>query len=234
MEADSIQSFSQKQFIRYFRRSLSNKSVAIVGNSPRLLEQENGPLIDSHDVVVRFNDANISGLSSHAGLKTTFRFVQFNIRPPHQAFFDSLEEDSVIIAKPSNADALRAVKVQSVICLDFAINKLGLPLADNILGTDYSARTEKVTRTGFVVLCIICRYVRDIRRISIFGMERHERKKGPLHFYSNNYDAEGDGPRPPTFERMLKNYDKHHVEIATELAALNAIIERHPDLISWY
>lgn len=234
METETIQSLGHKQFIRYFKRALANKSVAIVGNSPRLLEQENGPLIDSHDVVVRFNDADISGLSSHAGLKTTFRFVQFNIRPPHKPFFNSLEEDSVIFSKRSNVEALRAVNVRDVIYLDFVINKLGLPLADYLLGTDYSARTEKATRTGFVVLCIICRHVRAIRGISIFGMERHERKKGPLHFYNNNHDAEGDGPRPPTFERMLKNYDKHHVEIATELAALNAIIERHPDLISWY
>ena len=36
---------------------LQNKSIAIVGSSPDLKNSSQGPFIDSHDIVIRFNDA---------------------------------------------------------------------------------------------------------------------------------------------------------------------------------
>jgi len=50
---------------------LEGKSVAVVGNAPNELKKGRGKEIDSHDVVVRFNDYQIEGFENDYGTKTT-------------------------------------------------------------------------------------------------------------------------------------------------------------------
>lgn len=49
--------------------NLENK-IAIVSNSPENLNNENGKLIDSYDIVVRFNFSTIKGFEKNIGTKT--------------------------------------------------------------------------------------------------------------------------------------------------------------------
>ena len=51
-----------------------NKSVAIVGSSGILLNKEYGNLIDTHDIIVRFNVARVKGFEKHVGKRTDIRF----------------------------------------------------------------------------------------------------------------------------------------------------------------
>jgi Glycosyltransferase family 29 (sialyltransferase) len=46
------------------------RSVAIVGNAATILEFDNGELIDSHDMVVRFNRAQTAGIEDKIGRRT--------------------------------------------------------------------------------------------------------------------------------------------------------------------
>eukprot|EP00854_Cymbomonas_tetramitiformis_P001105 gene1105-1658_t len=48
---------------------------AVVGSSSSLLGSGYGTVIDSHDVVVRLNDAPTIGVEEHVGYKTTFRIL---------------------------------------------------------------------------------------------------------------------------------------------------------------
>lgn len=54
-------------------------SCAVVGNSGILLKREHGELIDSHDMVIRLNNARISGYHRNVGSKTGLSFVNSNI-----------------------------------------------------------------------------------------------------------------------------------------------------------
>lgn len=56
-----------------------NKSVAVVGSSGHLLERNYGSLIDSHDVVMRFNYAVTEGYEDYVGTKTTHRVVNTHV-----------------------------------------------------------------------------------------------------------------------------------------------------------
>ncbi|XP_052171123.1 beta-1,6-galactosyltransferase GALT29A-like isoform X2 [Diospyros lotus] len=54
-------------------------SCAVVGNSGILLNHEHGELIDSHEAVIRLNNARTSRFERHVGSKTTISFINSNI-----------------------------------------------------------------------------------------------------------------------------------------------------------
>ncbi|PKI53674.1 hypothetical protein CRG98_025915 [Punica granatum] len=54
-------------------------SCAVVGNSGILLKSNYGKLIDSHEAVIRLNNARVSSFEGNVGSKTTISFVNSNI-----------------------------------------------------------------------------------------------------------------------------------------------------------
>ncbi|WCJ41808.1 Sialyltransferase-like protein 2 [Euphorbia peplus] len=54
-------------------------SCAVVGNSGILLQKEYGDLIDSHEIVIRLNNARIVNFQKHVGSKTNISFINSNI-----------------------------------------------------------------------------------------------------------------------------------------------------------
>lgn len=55
------------------------ESCAVVGNSGILLNSNYGDLIDSHEMVIRLNNARIERFEQHVGSKTSLSFVNSNI-----------------------------------------------------------------------------------------------------------------------------------------------------------
>ena len=53
----------------------TGKNVAVVGSSGHLLERDYASDIDSHDVVIRFNQARVEGYEESVGSKTDYRIV---------------------------------------------------------------------------------------------------------------------------------------------------------------
>ncbi|KAG9458952.1 hypothetical protein H6P81_003460 [Aristolochia fimbriata] len=52
---------------------------AVVGNSGILLKNDHGQIIDSHEIVIRLNNARTRGYERHVGFKTNISFVNSNI-----------------------------------------------------------------------------------------------------------------------------------------------------------
>ncbi|KAG6414762.1 hypothetical protein SASPL_122136 [Salvia splendens] len=62
------------------RRSIEKyRSCAVVGNSGILLKSDHGNLIDSHEIVIRLNNARIRGFERNVGFKTNISFANSNI-----------------------------------------------------------------------------------------------------------------------------------------------------------
>eukprot|EP00899_Mesostigma_viride_P023903 jgi/Mesvir1/4698/Mv21593-RA.1 len=54
-------------------KGLDLSSCAVVGNSDSVLQHKDGPIIDAHAMVIRFNEAPTVGYEQHVGSKTTIR-----------------------------------------------------------------------------------------------------------------------------------------------------------------
>ncbi|CAL5426324.1 unnamed protein product [Camellia sinensis] len=61
------------------RHNRTYSSCAVVGNSGILLKNEYGELIDSHELVIRLNNARTGGFERNVGSKTSISFVNSNI-----------------------------------------------------------------------------------------------------------------------------------------------------------
>lgn len=60
-----------------FKQSIEDKSAscAVVGSSSTILDDELGIEIDSHDIIIRCNQAITAGFERHVGSKTTYRMM---------------------------------------------------------------------------------------------------------------------------------------------------------------
>ncbi len=73
------------------REFFADKTVAIVGNAETATRFENGALIDSHDIVVRFNTYQTDGYEKFVGGKTDVIAIGLN---PSNASFVAIGEDA--------------------------------------------------------------------------------------------------------------------------------------------
>ena len=74
----------------------ANKSICLVANSSELLEYEYGELIDSHDIIIRFNGYKI--VEKHTGNRTDIHCVFRDFQITHQYYIDY----KVVISKNVN------------------------------------------------------------------------------------------------------------------------------------
>ena len=53
--------------LNHFKIDVKDKKIAVVGNSGKLLKQDNAKIIDSHDIVIRCNLAITDGFEDRVG-----------------------------------------------------------------------------------------------------------------------------------------------------------------------
>ena len=90
--------------------NFTGKSVAVVGSSGHLLERDYASSIDSHDIVIRFNQARVEGYEEFVGNRTDYRIVnvhtflgttgksRFPANNPN--FIPSLPAQHIIVNRP--------------------------------------------------------------------------------------------------------------------------------------
>ena len=61
--------------LNHFKIDVKDKKIVVVGNSGKLLKQDNAKIIDSHDIVIRCNLAITDGFEDRVGEKTDIRLI---------------------------------------------------------------------------------------------------------------------------------------------------------------
>ncbi|GHE20562.1 hypothetical protein GCM10017767_10830 [Halomonas urumqiensis] len=204
-------------FCEWLSSELYNKNVAVVGSSPNLLGKKYGELIDSHDIVIRFNNASVSGYENSVGCKTHLRFVGFRAGASHYKFFNSLAGNEKIISIAKNEEFFSSYK--NGIILEYSFHRASYGLIDFLLNEKISERAEyqKPPRTGFALVTHLCFILPFLNSLNIFGMERGFRDEGPEHFYN-------DGVK---LENIMKRREKNHCDIESELFLFNELLKNY-------
>jgi len=158
--------------------NFTNQSVAVVGSSGHLLERDYASLIDSHDVVIRFNHARVKGYEGFVGNKTTHRVVNQHVfkgttpvdRFPKadKNFIPNLQNQNILLIRPffdSSIYKKRSPNNPVVILSDENWNEYR-----KILGN------SKDPSVGFIGVMVA---VSSSTNVSVFGFD--QTNKGILH-----------------------------------------------------
>lgn len=148
----------------------SARSFAFVGNAGSILEYENGDLIDSHDVVVRFNRAATAGIEGKVGRRTDILCANIsNIPGKAPSPAETLNPRCVVhfsTKSPKDpeqcqADAFRAWVGDLPLLITFAPDPIGTPAVHRtrqlthgtyaLFGFLQLFRIEKLFLTGFTM-----------------------------------------------------------------------------------
>jgi hypothetical protein len=197
------------------------RSVAIVGNAATILEFYNGELIDSHDMVVRFNRAQMTGIENKIGRRTDLLVAN--------------EKNCLEIA-PSPADTLKPRCV-----LSFVLREPGFDIAPfrawvgdeiptlcapppDIIGFEQTGRTRLLTQGSYALYFLLSSL--PIERLFVTGFtmfgagpggsqkyyepNKHKRALGTYH----DLDQE-----PRLFCDMLASF-KGALQVTEEVAGL--------------
>ena len=191
----------------------NNKKVAIVGSSGHLLERNYANLIDSHDIIIRFNFARVEGYEKYVGKKTTHRIVN------HHVFMGTTSKDRFPGADPNFIPNLQN---QDIILVK--------PLGGNLKGrspnndvywvedeTWYEYKrllhNKKDPSAGFIGIILVLSI--SPKKISLFGFDqsntlplekRHYWEKVTSHANFHNYNPEREFVEQLEKENKIKIY----------------------------
>ena len=190
---------SSKLFIEFkknkdaFKGLVTNKKVAIVGNSPCEKGKNKGQEIDAHDVVVRFNRIDkISGLEKDYGSKTTIWVRNIEVQ---QNVYDNLLQDEKL---SQNVDLiclkidywhsfvnsnviLRNIQNAKRYCACYLLEERNI--ISKLIGMDFHNST-----VGFHFSLLTSQYV-DMKDIDLYGFSFLEGERYEGHIY-NVYNNE--------------------------------------------
>lgn len=175
-------------------------NCSVVASSPIILEKEYGEEIDSHEIVVRLNDAPTIGYEKHVGTKTTWRFInsknQKNVEVnqvffPNKTYigkvfhncFGDVWSPRNILRSPSKFDYCSNPWIWTYYIGKIVEEELGFPARDVRFSTGF--------RVIFMMLQVCT-------SLDIYGFDWHQRPDLPVHYFEDdhpsssghNYDTE--------------------------------------------
>ncbi|ONG54057.1 hypothetical protein BKE38_10860 [Pseudoroseomonas deserti] len=189
-------------------------SVAIVGNSPRLMENSHGAAIDSHDLIIRVNDGRIQGFEQHTGQRTTLRYIGVPLKERYQAFFRGFAEDSLIFTRAENRLILQELGCHTPARYIRQHSQVPLAAFGKLAGLiEIGSFPERPPRSGIVLLSLLVDAMQAGKKVSIFGMETEARSSGAEHFYA-------DGRK---FAGSTATWENYHCPMEREFETLKAL-----------
>jgi hypothetical protein len=145
---------------------LQNKSICLIANSSELLEYRYGELIDSHDVIIRFNGYKI--IEENTGLRTDIHCVFRDYKISHQDYIDY----KIVISKNINlwASAISKYHAKDAIARKYKLIDFSYPSENQLI----SARCEnlKIPTSGICAF-IFLNSIGVSKNVKLFGFNAY-------------------------------------------------------------
>ena len=172
-----------KKNLEYFKKYIKGKRIAIVGNSPCELNKRKGSLIDSHDIVIRFNNFEINqNTKADYGEKISVKVCSPTLESLR------LKEDGGCI------NFLLLPKVNSFIPkfrLDYLTNLAQSGTSIAMFDTECFMRKYdmRVFSIGLLIILWLAENRDLVDSISIFGFSLTDQLDGVKHYFSGDPSA---------------------------------------------
>ena len=172
-----LQSFMKKSEQK-FLKFIENKSIMVVGNSPIELGKNKGELIDSFDIVIRFNNFELKDFKEDYGSKTNI----WAITPAFQTIKQKQFFDFDFIISSDSTDYLNSFR-RSLI-LNMALSHTAFfRIATYELMRETQMRTLSL---GLTMLLYLIKHKDKIKSLNICGFALDDQKDGSNHYFQGD------------------------------------------------
>lgn len=172
-----LQSFMKKSEEK-FLKFIENKSIMVVGNSPIELGKNKGKLIDSFDIVIRFNNFELKGFEKDYGSKASIWAITPAFENMKQKrFFDF---DFVISADTSDY----LIPFKRGVILNMALSNTAF---FRIATYEFMKETQMRTLSlGLTMLLYLLKHKDKIKSLNICGFALDDQKNGSNHYFQGD------------------------------------------------
>ena len=175
--------------------------VLIIGNSPKVLENEFGKEIDKFDIVIRINNFETKGFENQVGTKTDYLFCTFATRPsamvqnfPRDKMYmfvaDKYGQDEFIQTRVNKANGMQ-IDIKKVNILD---SKIYLHELNKEIGIDLPQRPL----TGTICMFWAMKHYPE-SQIFTYGIDYYKEGGETLYRYTGF-----NNKREPYFHHFVK------------------------------
>lgn len=155
------------------------KEILLIGNGPSCLNHEYGELINSHDIVVRFNNFEIKSFEKFVGTKTNY-WVKTFLSNKH----DNVKFDKKFFAYPNVAKGIGDKKIMELANDGYDI--VPLTFYDTI-----DKLIEKNNNWATTGLVMIYYFINNGYQVKIHGFDFFE---NGVHYYKDSHSMIGHAP----------------------------------------
>ncbi|XP_065843802.1 CMP-N-acetylneuraminate-beta-galactosamide-alpha-2,3-sialyltransferase 1-like [Oscarella lobularis] len=188
-----LKAVSSADIFGQWRKEKGRISCAVVGNSDNMIGSNYGPIIDSHDVVIRMNSAITKKYEADVGKKTTFQSL-------HGRIAEFYKKPNKVLVIPS---ALKSIEFAGRASSELSINQSDI----FIIHPDVYQCTKRwmagntaVPSSGVTLLVFA---VHVCNKVNVFGYGLNKEGKYK-HYFSNREETRPGGAHNLTSEIELR------------------------------
>lgn len=160
--------YAEELFIDYIK----NKTIAVVGNGPGEIGKKKGAEIDSHDIVIRFNNFNTTTHCIDYGKKTTV-WVRNNENLDRIPLIDVNSFDYIILHRKNESDHIVIRDMFLLLAFFLRINKRFFFINDKLISDKISYLNYVINKpsTGMIIIVYLFIHSKNIKSIKYYGFD---------------------------------------------------------------
>ena len=165
--------------ISEFEKFIKNKSIAIVGNSSTIMNENKGNEIDSHDIVVRFNNYPVDySLQTHTGSKTDI----WALSPALESiFYKKNVNNAKYIFVP-----LTHTTTTTNLQLINNLNESGLKVVRYSAQKYLKLFNMQIMSLGLIMILFFLERKSLVSKINLYGFSLGEQEQGIKHYFKGD------------------------------------------------
>ena len=214
--------------------------IIIVGNAPNNLDNEFGKLIDSYDIIIRFNEFIIKDYEKYVGTKTTIwvinDLVAIDLLNKYESWLKKNKHIKIIIVIPYRTNEPEKYYKQRYDLINDFYNKSNINNKLDFINKDFVKKIQEKYEfnntwpsTGLITILYFIEYYKDIN-ITGFNFFKKHNESDSIHYYNSNDSCNHNGEKEKYIinELLLRKIIK---KILNLIESKNIFIEKYKEPI---
>jgi hypothetical protein len=163
----------------------SSMSIAVVGNSGTILDNEYGSMIDDHDYVMRFNLGRVEGFEKSVGSKTDFRVIAAkSFYYGALAGYEGFDHDYLpsrfgerFFIRPAYGNESAVI---GPCCKNYSHGKINLHLLSNNFVSYWDHKYSSTLSVGILGIIMATKL---FKHVSLFGFDSWQSGQDKTHYF---------------------------------------------------